>query len=140
MGVGGQRHAPAALPPGKNPVTIVQEAGWAPGPVWTGAENLAPPGFDPRTVQPAIPTELSRPPIMLSAAMLMLSEPTLCSALMLCRMWSAPLLRIRNVDSCCHRCFASSQAGHGCRQKQQKSSFCSLLNYECNKTISVRIM
>jgi hypothetical protein len=23
----------------------------APWPVWTGAENLAPPGFDPRTVQ-----------------------------------------------------------------------------------------
>jgi len=39
--------------PGKDPVPIVQEAGWAPGPVWTGAENLAPPpGFDPRTVQP----------------------------------------------------------------------------------------
>ena len=29
--------------PGKDPVPIVQEAGWAPGPVWTGAENLAPP-------------------------------------------------------------------------------------------------
>ena len=42
MGVGGQRHAPAALPPGKDPVPIVQEAGWAPGPVWTEAENLAP--------------------------------------------------------------------------------------------------
>ena len=27
--------------PGKHPVPIVQEAGWAPGPVWTGAENLA---------------------------------------------------------------------------------------------------
>ena len=28
------------------------EAGWAPGSVWTGAENLAPPpGFDPRTFQ-----------------------------------------------------------------------------------------
>ena len=27
--------------PGKNPVPIVQEAGWAPGPDWTGAENLA---------------------------------------------------------------------------------------------------
>jgi len=40
------------LTPGKDPVPIVQEAGWAPGPVWTGAENLAPPGFDPRTVQP----------------------------------------------------------------------------------------
>ena len=38
--------------PGKDPVPVVQEAGWAPGPVWTGAENLAPPGFDPRTVQP----------------------------------------------------------------------------------------
>jgi len=31
---------------------IVQEAGWASRPVWTGAENLAPPGFDPHTVQP----------------------------------------------------------------------------------------
>jgi len=28
--------------PGKDPVPIVQEAGWAPGPVWTGVENLAP--------------------------------------------------------------------------------------------------
>jgi hypothetical protein len=28
--------------PGKDPVPIIQEAGWAPGPVWTGAENLAP--------------------------------------------------------------------------------------------------
>jgi hypothetical protein len=36
----------------KDPVAIVQEAGWAPGSVWTVAENLAPPGFDPRTVQP----------------------------------------------------------------------------------------
>ena len=39
--------------PGKDPVPIVQEAGWAPGPVWTGAENLSPPlGFDPQTTQP----------------------------------------------------------------------------------------
>jgi hypothetical protein len=37
MGLSGQRHAPAALlPPGKGPpVPIVQEAGWAPEPVWT---------------------------------------------------------------------------------------------------------
>ena len=27
--------------PGKDPVPIVQEAGWIPGPVWTGVENLA---------------------------------------------------------------------------------------------------
>jgi len=48
MGVDGQRHAPAAIL-----VPLVQEAGWAPGPVWTGAESFAPPpGFDLRTVQP----------------------------------------------------------------------------------------
>jgi len=35
MGVGGQRHAPAALPPGKDPVPIV----------WKGAENLTPTGI-----------------------------------------------------------------------------------------------
>ena len=32
------------------PVPIVQEAGWALGPIWTGVENrisLAPPGFEP---------------------------------------------------------------------------------------------
>jgi hypothetical protein len=47
----GQHHAPAAFTPKKDPVPIVQEAGWAPEPVWIGAENLAPPGFDPRTFQ-----------------------------------------------------------------------------------------
>jgi hypothetical protein len=31
--------------PGKDPVPIVQEAGWAPGPVWTDPENLAPTGI-----------------------------------------------------------------------------------------------
>ena len=40
------------LNPGRDPVPIVQEAAWASGPVWTGAENLASPGFDSRTVQP----------------------------------------------------------------------------------------
>jgi hypothetical protein len=36
MGVSGQHHAPAALYPGKEPpVPILQEAGWAPEPVWT---------------------------------------------------------------------------------------------------------
>ena len=28
--------------PGKDPLPLVQEAGRAPGPVWTGAENLPP--------------------------------------------------------------------------------------------------
>jgi len=45
MGVSGQRHASAALPPGKTRYPLLQEAGWAPGQVWTGEENLAPTGF-----------------------------------------------------------------------------------------------
>ena len=39
MEIGCQR--PGRFTPGKDPVRIVQEAGWALGPVWTGAENLA---------------------------------------------------------------------------------------------------
>jgi len=45
MDGGDRRLTSAALPTGKDPVPIVQEAGWATGPVWTGAENLAPNGF-----------------------------------------------------------------------------------------------
>ena len=42
MGGGGSAPRPGRFTPGKDPVPIVQEAGWDPGPVWTGAENLAP--------------------------------------------------------------------------------------------------
>ena len=35
----------------KDPVSIVQEAVWVSGPVWTDAEILVPTGFDPRTGQ-----------------------------------------------------------------------------------------
>jgi len=43
MGVGGQCHALAGhFTPGKDLVPIVEEAGWAPGPVWMDAKNLAP--------------------------------------------------------------------------------------------------
>ena len=51
--------------PRKGPAPIVQEAGWAPGPVWTGAEKISPPtGFDPGPSSPypvAIPTKLPGP-------------------------------------------------------------------------------
>ena len=43
--VAGQRHALAPLAPGKTRLPIVQDAGWAPGPVWRVAENLAPTGI-----------------------------------------------------------------------------------------------
>jgi hypothetical protein len=53
-------YCPGRFTPGTDPISIVQEAGWAPGPVWTYAKNLAPTGIfflfqhtlDPRTVQP----------------------------------------------------------------------------------------
>jgi hypothetical protein len=35
---------PGRFTPGKDPVSIVQEAAWAPGQVWTCAKNLAPTG------------------------------------------------------------------------------------------------
>jgi hypothetical protein len=45
--------SPGRFNPGKDPVNIVQEAGWAPGLVGKGAEkSRLTPGFDPRTVQP----------------------------------------------------------------------------------------
>jgi hypothetical protein len=55
MGVGGQPQAPAASIPGKDPVPIVQKAGWA--------ENLIPTVIRSRTFQTvvAIPTELAGP-------------------------------------------------------------------------------
>jgi len=41
----GQGYGLAAVYRGKNPVHIVQEAGWVPVPDWSGAENLAPTGI-----------------------------------------------------------------------------------------------
>jgi len=41
MGVNAKCHTPVALSPKKDPVLTV-EAEWAPRPVWTGVENLAP--------------------------------------------------------------------------------------------------
>ena len=62
MGVGGS--APATSTPGKDPVPIVKEAGWAPGPVWTGGKSH--PHRDsipdrPSLSSVAIPTELPGP-------------------------------------------------------------------------------
>ena len=55
MGVGGQRQAPATLTPGERPGTHLQEAEWDPGPVWTGAENLAHKGI--RSPEPPVHNE-----------------------------------------------------------------------------------
>jgi hypothetical protein len=50
------------LPPGKDPVPFVQEAGWTPGPVWTGGKTRphrdSIPGRSARS-SVAIPAELT---------------------------------------------------------------------------------
>ena len=49
MGVGGQHHAPAALPPGKTRYPLYRRLGGPQG----GSRKISPPlGFDPRTVEP----------------------------------------------------------------------------------------
>jgi len=45
MVMGGLRHAPAALLPGKTQYQLHRRQGGPSGPVWTGAENLAPTGI-----------------------------------------------------------------------------------------------
>jgi hypothetical protein len=42
MRVGGQYNTPVGLPPGKTRYPLYRRLGGAPGPVWMGAENLAP--------------------------------------------------------------------------------------------------
>ena len=45
MVVGGQQHAPAALPSGKTRYPLYRGLGGPQGQVWTGVENLAPTGI-----------------------------------------------------------------------------------------------
>ena len=58
-GVGIRHHAPGTWPLRKDPIPLLQEAGWASGLGWTGVENLPLPGFKPRTLQPLVITYFS---------------------------------------------------------------------------------
>ena len=64
-GGGWSTPSPGRFTPGNDPVLIVQEAEWAPGPIWTGVENLDSTGIRsphrPARSVVAIPTELPRP-------------------------------------------------------------------------------
>jgi len=65
-GVGGQRHAPVALPPGKTWYPLYRTLGWPQGRSEQVRKFSLPPGFDPPTAQPvasrytdyAIPTQV----------------------------------------------------------------------------------
>jgi hypothetical protein len=52
MAVGGQRHAPAALPPGMTRYPLYRRLGRPQGRSGRVQKISPPPGFDPRTVQP----------------------------------------------------------------------------------------
>ena len=52
MGMGGQRHDPAALPPGKTWYPLYRRLGWPHGPSGQVRKICSPPGFDPQTFQP----------------------------------------------------------------------------------------
>ena len=66
-GGGWSTSRPGSFTPKKDPVPIVEEAVWAPGPVWTGEVNLVPPPHRDSIPRPSSPqrvaktTELSRP-------------------------------------------------------------------------------
>jgi hypothetical protein len=51
---------PGRFIPGKDSVPIAQEAEWAPGPVWTGAENLVLPTGIRSADRPALSESLYR--------------------------------------------------------------------------------
>jgi len=53
MEVGGQRHAPAALPPGMTRYPLYRRLGESQGKSGRVRKISPPPGFDPRTVQSA---------------------------------------------------------------------------------------
>jgi len=75
--------------PGKDPVPIVQEAGWNPGPVWTGGKSR--PHRDSIPDRPArnsvaIPTELPGPLILGATFPFIFTErPVIEHCLILCR-------------------------------------------------------
>ena len=76
--------------PGKDPVPIVQEAGWAPGPVWTGAENL-----DPTRIR--LPDRPAR-----SQSLYRLSYPAHCKQLTLLIFVVTEAIYVNNVNmNCC---------------------------------------
>jgi len=58
--VGGQRHAPAALPPGKTRYPLYRRLGRPQDRSGQTRKISSPPGFDPRTVQPGIAQSLYR--------------------------------------------------------------------------------
>ena len=78
-GEGSASRPGSTLPTGKDPVPIVQEAGGASGPVWTGAENLASTGIRSPD-RPARRLSLYRPTkIQVNFVILFRSRSAICT-------------------------------------------------------------
>ena len=60
MAVGGQRHAPAAIPPVKTRYPLYRRLGGPQGRSGEVRKTSSPPGFDPRTVHPRSESRLVR--------------------------------------------------------------------------------
>jgi len=56
-GVAGQRHAPAALPPGMTPYPLYRKLGGPCAGLDRCGKSRPPPGLDPRTAQPVTSTD-----------------------------------------------------------------------------------
>ena len=72
MGVGGQRHGPAALPPGKTRYPFYRRVGGPQGRSGRVRKISPSSGFDPRIASPqrvAIQTELSRPLVVVRSCL-----------------------------------------------------------------------
>ena len=69
MGVGGQRHAPAALPPGKTRYPLYRRLGGRQSRSGRVRKISPPPGFDRRTVQPVASRCPGSPVIFLYVAL-----------------------------------------------------------------------
>ena len=82
--MGGQTHASAASTPGKDLLPILQEAGWAPGPVWTGGK--------PRPQRDSIPDRPAR-----SQSLYRLSCPAHVTKVQLQKV---PAIVTRHVEKC----------------------------------------
>jgi hypothetical protein len=81
---------------GKDPVPVIQEDGWAPGPVWTGGKNLAPTGIRSpdrparsqslyRLRYPAHRFLIALPNILLVYLQRLGSYPCICVTVICCR-------------------------------------------------------
>ena len=99
MGGGWSAPRPGRFTPGKDPVPVVQEAGWASETVWTGAENFAPIGIRSpgRPARSESLHQLSYPVSLLDFSIILVLWLALC--LPSCAWWRIPSDEMQSLDN-----------------------------------------